>query len=275
MLKKLLKYDFQSVLKYWWIAAITSLALSFVGGAGLSIIVSEKEVPEILYPLAIFALILVIFSIVVFMISAYIFVFVRFYKNFFTDEGYLTFTLPVTRAQLLNSKLITGVVTLFVTGLIYTAEIIIVLLVGFSDTISLSEIWQTLGEGINYLWANAGGYLIVYALEMIIGFLLLTVFSTLFLFCCITFASIITKKAKVLVAIGVYYVANSVFSFVVQMFYLFGITSLMNKLAVLQNETLLPAVAWILFGIICFVSIFCALLYTLQHWMMDRKLNLS
>ena len=30
-------------------------------------------------------------------------VFVRFYKNFFTDEGYLTFTLPVSRKDLLLS----------------------------------------------------------------------------------------------------------------------------------------------------------------------------
>lgn len=275
MLKKLLKYDFQSVLKHWWIAAISSFVLSFVGGGCLSLLNSEKELPALLYPFAGFALILVILSFVVFYFISFIFVFVRFYRNFFTDEGYLTFTLPVTRAQLLNSKLIMSVATLFVTLLVYVLEILIVLCIGFSDAVFTPEFWQELGNGIALLWDNAGGYLIIYLLELLVLIILLFVFSTLFLFCCITFASIITKKAKVLVAIGIYYVANSIFSFVVQMFYLFGLTSLVTQISDLSMETGMPVLALILLGIICFVAIFCALLYTLQYWMMDRKLNLS
>ena len=89
MLKKLLKYDFQSVMKYWWIAAISSLALSFVGGGCVSLLTREKELPDLVYPFIIFALILVILSFVVFYLMTFIFVFVRFYRNFFTDEGYL------------------------------------------------------------------------------------------------------------------------------------------------------------------------------------------
>jgi hypothetical protein len=164
---------------------------------------------------------------------------------------------------------------LFVTFLVYILEILIVLCIGFSDTVFTSEFWQDLAKGMDYLWNNMGGYLIIYVLELLILFILLLVFGTLFLFCCITFASIITRKAKVLAAIGIYYVANSIFSFVVQMFYLFAIPSLGSKIFTLNMEAGVPALALVLFGIICFVSIFCALLYTLQYWMMDRKLNLS
>lgn len=39
-----------------------------------------------------------------------IFILMRYYKNFFTDEGYLTFTLPVTPHELLWTKLISGMV---------------------------------------------------------------------------------------------------------------------------------------------------------------------
>ena len=275
MLKKLLKYDFQSVMKYWWIAAISSLALSFVGGGCVSLLTREKELPDLVYPFIIFALILVVLSFVVFYLMTFIFVFVRFYRNFFTDEGYLTFTLPVKRSQLLNSKLIMSVVMLFITFLVYLLEILIVVCIGFFDEIVAPEFWQELSKGIELLWDSFGGYLIIYVLEFLILFILALVFSTLFLFCCITFASIITKKAKVLVAIGIYYVANSIFSFVVQMFYLFAIPSLSSKIFALNMEAGVPALALVLFGIICFVSIFCALLYTLQYWMMDRKLNLS
>lgn len=275
MLKKLLKYDFQSVFKYWWIAAVSSFVLSFVGGGCVSLLTGKKELPDLLYPFIIFALILVILSFVVFYLLTVIFVFVRFYRNFFTDEGYLTFTLPVTRAQLLNSKLIMSVVMLFITFLVFIVEILIVVCIGFPDTFFAPEFWQELSKDIELLWDNCGGYLIAYVLESLILFVLLLVFSTLFLFCCITFASIITRKAKVLAAIGIYYVANSIFSFVVQIFYLFAIPSLGSQISALNMETSVPALALVLLGIICFISIFCALLYTLQHWMMDRKLNLS
>ena len=41
MLKKLLKYDLKSVFKYWWIAAVTSIGLSALGGLCISIVSSK------------------------------------------------------------------------------------------------------------------------------------------------------------------------------------------------------------------------------------------
>lgn len=48
MLKKLLKYDFIAVFKYWWIAALTSLVFS-IGGGCIKLWNLEKELPEIVY----------------------------------------------------------------------------------------------------------------------------------------------------------------------------------------------------------------------------------
>ena len=107
MLKKLLKYDLKSVFKYWWIAAIASLGLSAAGGFCISVMMAEKDVPALIAVLIVLTLLFSIIGIVAFSILSYILLYVRFYKNFFTDEGYLTFTLPVKRSQLLNSKLIT------------------------------------------------------------------------------------------------------------------------------------------------------------------------
>lgn len=275
MLKKLLKYDFKSVFKFWWIAALTAFALSFVGGGCISILNLDRELPPIVYPFTTIGLILVIISFVVFSILSVILVFVRFYKNFFTDEGYLTFTLPVTRMQLLNSKLIMSVSTMLLTSIVCIINFLTMLCVGLSDEIFTPIFWQDVEMFFGTIYKELGGYLYVYLLEILVMLVLSTTFSTLFLFCCITFASIITKKAKVLVAIGIYYVANGIFSFVGQMFYLFGITSLANWLDQLPAGTEHMVAALILLGILCFFGIFCALLYTLQYWMIDRKLNLS
>lgn len=59
-------------------------------------------------PLAVFLIVFYGFSLVVLSLVSSIYLMVRFYKNLFTAEGYLMFTLPVTPVQLLNSKLITA-----------------------------------------------------------------------------------------------------------------------------------------------------------------------
>ena len=105
MLKKLLRYDFKSVLRYWWIAAVSTVGLALVGGWSISVFENQKQLPEMLYVVATLAAIVAVLGGVAFAIMTVILLFSRFYKNFFTDEGYLTFTLPVTRTSLLNSKL--------------------------------------------------------------------------------------------------------------------------------------------------------------------------
>lgn len=275
MLNKLLKYDFKSVFKYWWIAALSSFVLSLVGGGCITILNSEKNLPQAIEAIAIILLVIVVLGLVAFSLISVILVFVRFYKNFFTDEGYLTFTLPVKRAQLLNSKLITTVATMLITGAVCVVNVIAMLCIGFSDAIFSKEFWQGALQVIDSIVDEVGFYLPIYIVEIILLVILYVTFSSLFLFGCITFASIITKKAKVLAAIGIYYVANGIFSFIVQMFSLFGITSLANWMSVLPSGSVYSVVALILLGVISFIAMLCALLYTLQYWMIDRKLNLS
>lgn len=275
MLKKLLRYDFKSVFRYWWIAALSSLVLSIGGGSCLSILLSERELPTAVNVISVLALILVIFSYAAFSILTVILVFTRFYKNFFSDEGYLTFTLPVKRSSLLNSKLIMSTTTMVATMLVCILNVLVLLCIGFADEISKPYFWDQLSYLLKTVIDSLGFYCIIYVLEILILVVLLTVFSNLFLFCCITLASIITKKAKVITAIGIYYGANSVFSFFTQIFYMFGVASLSNWLTRLPAYSGRPIAALILLGVISFIAIFCSLLYTLQYWMIDRKLNLN
>lgn len=275
MLNKLLKYDFKAILKYWCIAALSSVVLSFGGGWCITVFASEKELPTALYIVSVLLMIVVVLGLLVFSILSVIFVFSRFYKNFFTDEGYLTFTLPVKRGQLLNSKLISSTVTMIITYLVLMIDVVIMLVFAFKDEIFTSDVWYNVKLIMEDMLDTLGIYFYAYVLEAVILAVLLVVFSTLFLFCCITIGSIIAKKAKVITSIGIYYAANSVFSFVIEMFWLFGFGSFVNWLDKLDGSNLFGVLALILLGLILFISIFCGLIYSIQYWMLDRKLNLS
>lgn len=278
MLKKLLRYDLKSVFKYWWIAAVASLGLSVAGGFCLSVATAERDVPPLIAVLMVLTLIFSIIGIVAFSIISYILVYVRFYKNFFTDEGYLTFTLPVKRSQLLNSKLIASVLTMFCTAIVIFADIFIMLAIGSGESF-YNELLKPMSQSFSALLNNFTVADTVYLWLAIIIILLLlllsSVFSTLFLFACITFAAIITKKAKVITAIGIYYVANGVISSFLQILYIFGIAAISEWVSALPQNMHDPMITIILFGVVVALSLLCLLLYTLEYFMLDRKLNLS
>lgn len=277
MLRKLLRYDFKAVLKYWWIAALSSVVLSLGGGWCISIFTNEKDLPEALYVVATLLMIVVVLGLVAFAILTTILIFSRFYKNFFTDEGYLTFTLPVKRSQLLNSKLIVSTTTAMLTFLVLIIDIIVMIVLVSHEEIFTKEYWYGFVNDflLEFLRDEYIAYYVLWFIEAFVIVVLLVIFSSLFMFSCITVASIIAKKAKVITAIGIYYVANSIFSFVVQMFWLFGIASIDSWLWNLSEQNTVKVVSLILFGLILFMSIFCAVLYSIQYWMLDRKLNLS
>lgn len=276
MLKKLLKYDFKAVLKYWWIVALSTVALSFLGGWSISIFTNEKDLPVVLYVVATLVAIVSILGVIAFSILTIILIFSRFYKNFFTDEGYLTFTLPVKRGQLLNSKLIVSVVMGVMTGLILLVDLVIALSIGIPEFFLDAEFWSELWKHvIAPFFKETGAYSVVFIIEAIVLMLLSVVLSSLFVFCCITIASIIAKKAKIITAIAIYYVANSAFTFVTQMFYIFGLSTLSTWFGEIPDKQLYPVVALVLLGAMLFIGMLVAMLYALQYWMLDRKLNLS
>ena len=275
MLKKLLKYDFKSVFKYWWIAALSSLALCVLGGGCINVLQSARDLPTIVDASAGLFLGLSIVSVVAFMLVSVIFVYVRFYKNFFTDEGYLTFTLPVKRTTLLNSKLIMSTGTVIATIIAGAINVGVMLLIGFNEIIFSKPLWKEIKNFIRILLNEIKGYSAVYLIEAVLILILLTVFSVLFVFCCITFASIITKKARVITAIGIYYGANMIFSFAVEIFAFFGISGILERIGAVGEEYRYPLLSLVIFGVIVLITLFCGMLYTLQYYMLDRRLNLA
>lgn len=276
MLKKLMRYDFKSVFKLWWIGAVSTLALSVIGGFIAEIFTTERDIPEPIYVLAIFGAVLVYIGFIAFAIFSEILVYLRFYKNLYTDEGYLTFTLPAKRQSILNSKVFLGAVTSILTGIVLSIDSLIVTVISYRKEIFTPQFIKDIEEALEYFFEDQYYYyFFIYIVQALIIFALLSLATILFAYGCITIASVIAKKAKILVAIGIYYGATSVLGFLLTIFFMFGATSFFDLIFELSEIDGLNSVLLILFMIIFLLCAVCCVLYYITHWCIDKKLNLA
>jgi len=283
MFKKLLKYDMLAVWRFWWILATGVLVLSTIGAFVLRFVITYIKNPNFSFftTIGIFFLVICGIAIVSSIVATFIFVYLRFYKNFFTDEGYLTFTLPVSRRMLFLSKTVNAliwesahVVVLLLSGLIF-----ITIAPPAENGLINTAVFQAIGKNVAYLWNNLGGWMIVYAIELLALALLSGLFSISMIHFCITVGAIVAKKAKLLAAIGIYYGINMLFSFVTQ---ILGTVSLMVLVGGFLEYSMdwspsesMFSFALILLALCGMMGVLVSLLYGLTLDRIERKLNLA
>ncbi len=292
MLGKLLKYDLKSTFKYWWILAITSFGASIFGGICFNVFYkslsngdASSEFGAFLSIFAMLGFIMTVIVLAAFIVVSEIFIYIRFFKSFFSDEGYLTFTLPVKRHQLLTSKLLMAFITELCTIVLYTVEMIILFSFGFSAMFSdlginsFTEVFTVFSELGKLIFtpenAIAIVFLLIYLLEILLMCALSMFFMILVTFACITFGAVIAKKHKVLAAIGIYYLVSSTISsipYIVIFAATMGIPYWFDSLT--PNATL-TVIALAFFMVIVFLAAITLLLYMLVLWLLDKKLNLA
>ena len=204
MLKKCLRYDLKSIFVYWIFGAIAMLIMSIPGGLALrSQEIHMNDTQH--FPWEIFVLMIVYFVGIAFFILTEILVYVRFYKHFFSDEGYLTFTLPVKRRTLFTSKVLNGVIFQAASITVIIVSVIIMTLfipVSPQEDAPVDIIGTFINEG----------WVIAYLLECLVLFVILLFLSVLFTYLIITIGATIVRKNKILVTIGIGYGVNFVIS---------------------------------------------------------------
>lgn len=276
MLKKLLKYDFKAIFKFWWIGALTTFILSFVGAGCGSILETEKELPGAVTVFSAIGMVLVVLGIFAFIIFSELLIYVRYYKHLFTDEGYLTFTLPAKRHQILSSKLISGFTCSLLTGLIALTEASVIILTTFRKDIFVDDWYnKLLAEIIGIFEIGGTANVVISVIELLIIGLLIIALGLLFTYLCITIAGAISKKSKLGAAICIYYFASSAVSVFMYLFYFFGFGALSSWTDNLQDNDQNIIFIIILLILILFIAMLCILAYTLITWLIDRKLNLN
>lgn len=146
MLGKLIKHELKATSKLMIITHIFILLLSLVLGAA-SFLRSMSIDSGLSFTNGIMTFYIVLLFIAMSAISVFgtqVYIAVRFYRNLFTDEGYLMHTLPTTSTQLLHSKMISGAILLLFN----------LIVLGLSASIVYFPlITQTLGLGTDFLSA--------------------------------------------------------------------------------------------------------------------------
>lgn len=269
MVKKLFKHEF---IFYTRIMAIVYSILLTVAAATRIILIFENDTTAYQI-ISTFSLIVYIVAMLATLGFAFVMGIVRFYKNLFTAEGYLSFTLPVTAAQHIGVKAVTAVCIEWVT-------LIVVALSGCIVTSGevLTGIWRTLIGIPAELYEVMGIHSILVGGEFMI-LLLAASFCSVMLY--YTFISIgqLSKKNRILAAVGAYfifYIISQVVSTV--------LTILLS--AVAMTGIFVDIAYWIYLNPIASVHIFmwgailltiiCGLIeFLVIRWIITKKLNLE
>ena len=123
MLSKLLKHEFEALARYYAIIGIVMGAVTLFYKGYLLLSLSVRSDFFVFLDIFMGAT----YCIVLFgcLFASTMVLIIRFYKNLVTDEGYLTFTLPVSVRQILLSKLISALCMSLLTGLLAVFSVVI------------------------------------------------------------------------------------------------------------------------------------------------------
>ncbi len=283
MLAKLLKYDMKSIARLWWPFAVSLLGMSLVGAFVLRFIITYITTGSmtLLIVLGFLFLIGCFVAMIASVSGTALLIYLRYYKHFFSDEGYLTFTLPVSRKSLLLSKTLNGLIWSVLEGAQLLACVLIFCLFAppAEGTLINGIVLKALGRGIAMLWEHIGGWMILYGLLLILMLVMAQLFSLGLVQLCITIGAVIAKKAKLLAAIGIYYGVNMVLSFFSQIVVYFGsatvVDGLIQRLANASPEMIHGAILLVCLVLTAITASLAALMYCVTLGLLERKLNLA
>lgn len=283
MFKKLLRYDMASVAKLWWIGAAASLGAGALGGVlmriGIQIMntYTEDALLQILAILSFLGSLLCLAVLAISFAMSCVLVFARYYKHFFTDEGYLTFTLPVSRSTLFLSKTVNALLWFALHSLVSYISIFLFGIL-FEPKWFLS-VMQDFWGFIPAAWKELGAWTIVYLIELLALFAVNLFLLVSQIHFCITFGSVIAKKAKLIASIGLYYAFSSVLSLLLELgIYIVTLFIVPGALALMENATKTQVgAAWALMLLLItgVIGAIAFALYSITQHMLDRKLNLA
>lgn len=270
MLKKCLRYDMKAIYPLWIFGAIAMLLMSIPGGLALrSQAIHANEINH--FPWEAFVLMVVYFVGIAFLILSEILIYVRYYKHFFSDEGYLTFTLPVKRRVLFTSKVLNGVIWQTLTVLVIIFSVIIMFLF-VPSTPNTDTIPPEVTEPI-----ISAGWVIAYLLEALALLVIYAFLSILSMYLIIAIGATIVRKNKVIVTIGIAYgasIALSIFTWILIFVGGFYIASAAELFPMGPSNIYLFIFLILLLAIaVLFTIAVCIALITLR--IIERKLNLA
>ena len=283
MFSKLLKHEWKANWRLLSILSLAAIGAAVVGTIALRVMVnygdrlseSNSFLNLLLLPLGL--LVFVSFLALVVYAAAVLFVLLfRFYKNKFTDEGYLTFTLPVTNHQIFLSSAVNMLIWSVISVVLVILLFVVMILIGTStsgfinmelirELRSLKFILPEMAEAYSEILGDSYGIL------TLISILISPVYNVVLAMTCITLGAVVAKKHKILAAIGIYYGANTVLGI------LSSAITTVPSLLFIGNDGLASSDLYFTLTMVAQLLIYAAVIvggYFLSTKLMKNKLNL-
>lgn len=290
MLGKLIKHDFRALSR-----TLFPLQIGILGGglvatllSKLTIIVSDVSwesangsslLQTLIMAFTTTAAVVIGIAIMASLVVTLILICYHFYRSFLADEGYLTFTLPVSTSNLLWSKLFTGMFWTLINAAVVLVTLLIYSVFGTGSAGAINHnvlqairvfLMQTLPELKNYV------NLPVVSIETIVVGLLGLAAQLLQIYFAIIVGGQIAKKHRILAAIGMYLLINMGVGIISSMFLGFvtlgeGVTSMVMNTGREIGSFVTSMIGW--YGVL-FTGL-CALFFLVSRSILKKNLNLQ
>ena len=277
MLKKCLKHEWKAC---WKNMALLNGAAIFMGAlGGFGFLFSQiSELPDLLIVLYLFAFVLIVIAASV---MTQVLMIQRYYKNLFTDEGYLTNVLPVSATDHILSKMLVFGAWSILNALSVLASFAFLLLPSAiryftANTLLFYNKTMTFSDFLSYLWAQITGVAdaafsligitnhISMALFSIVGFFASLFFGILLFYAAISIGSLVSSH-KILTAVLSYIGMTTVIQ-------IFGGISIVR---VFQDSTPTAVVTTSSVSTLIITVVLCVVLFLICRYILSRRLNLS
>ena len=270
MFTKLLKQDWRARWGVLGVLCLICLSAAVLGGGSMRYLVwasNQSETMKLPTVLCVLAMVMSFVAIAVCCVAQLFFQLWRFYKSCFTDEGYLTFTLPVTTHEILLSSLINTFLGVLLMVVVACVSLGGLLLLGFSVVEGFwPALWELLPRMAEELASVFSGEVLGYALLMLLAGILGMICQIVMLMLCITIGAMVAKKHKLLAAVGAYYGIQVAVTLVEAVF-------LPTQILTVAGES---SLFYRIFGMnILLVLVLSLLSYFGMYYLTDRKLNLT
>ncbi len=271
MVKKLFKHEFLALFRL-----MLPVECAVLGAGILVRFMTLFETDSFVFEsIAASSVLIMVVALVAGSAAATIFGVLRYYKNLFTSEGYLSFTLPVTPAQHIMVKAVT------ITAFELAALVIAVISFCFATA---GELLVEIVKLIAYLLEKAFQelnplHLGLFIIEVLIALVLGIILRYLIYYSCITIGQT-ANKHRILLAIGVYAAYSMITSFISTFINIFaGIvmstTGIPEKLADFFEKNPYFCIHTIFLSVIVVNVLFSLVFFFISNIIIKKKLNLE
>lgn len=279
MLTKLIKYEWKAVWRVLAIINAFTVIVTILGVITMNLIVTDSPAitDDTLDILTLLMFLLYYATIIGVSFAVIIYSGMRFYKNLYTDEGYLMHTLPVKKWQLIVSKLTVHTLSVALTQLLVLLSVIMLMIPLLSvlardPNISLSTLYaEVMKHFAHKLLSVPTISLLLFAiLVTFIGFIC----SILTLYCAISLGQTFFKHklmGSILCYIGLYLLMQIVNTVLM-------LPQMISSLAVSATELNLDLIAYMYSCLTPYAisNVLCSIaFYGITFYIMKKNLNLD